>query len=77
MVRGKFLEYLKTATLRYNAVPLKPLRGEMLESSEKKLIIIVGRLEKFKIQDMTPSLLYCSRFSIVQLQRQGRYIERR
>jgi len=57
MVRGKFLEYLKTATLRYNAVPLKPLRGEMLESSEKKLIIIVGRLEKFKIQDMTPSLL--------------------
>jgi hypothetical protein len=29
----------------------------MLESSEKKLIIIVGRLEKFKIQDMTPSLL--------------------
>jgi hypothetical protein len=57
MGRGKYLEYRKTATLRYNAVALNPLRGEMRKKPDQKLIIIIGRFQKFKIQDMTPFVL--------------------
>jgi hypothetical protein len=57
MGKGKYLEYRKTATLRYNAVALNPLSGEMREKPDQKLIIIIGRFQKFNIQDMTPPAL--------------------